>query len=164
MRPDREKHMAQIERQATSCMQLGNETVHMLQVLTSRSEIVEPFMAAEVVERLAAMLDFNLVALSGPKCSELKVQNPEKYRFEPKKLLQDLVTVFLNLGHRREFVQAVAKDERSFKADIFAKASAILTRYHLFSQVLGLMFISGTSISSLSVCTGCDIIYTVRKD
>jgi ubiquitin conjugation factor E4 B len=104
-------------------------------VLTGRPEIVRPFMAAEVVERLAAMLDFNLVALSGPKCSELKVNNPEKYFFDPKKLLHDLVSIFLHLAHRKEFVLAVARDERSFNKDVFAKASAILTRSMTFNQV-----------------------------
>jgi ubiquitin conjugation factor E4 B len=129
--------MVQTERQATSCMSLGNETVHMLQVLTGNPEIVEPFMASEVVGRLAAMLDYNLVALSGPKCSELKVKNPEKYRFEPKSLLHDLVLVFLHLAHRPEFVQAVATDERSYNAEVFAKAASILLRNNLFSQVIG---------------------------
>ncbi len=54
-------------------MSLGNETVHMLSFLTAHPEIVGPFMANEIVGRLAAMLDFNLVALAGPRCTELKV-------------------------------------------------------------------------------------------
>lgn len=60
-----------MERQAQSYVALGNETVHMLQYLTA--EVVEPFMVNEVVDRLAAMLDYNLAQLVGPKCTELKV-------------------------------------------------------------------------------------------
>lgn len=42
----------------------------MLQYLSG--EVVEPFMVNEVVDRLAAMLDYNLAQLVGPKCTELK--------------------------------------------------------------------------------------------
>ena len=45
----------------------------MLQYMTANKDVIEPFMAPEVVERLAAMLDFNLAALVGPRCTELKV-------------------------------------------------------------------------------------------
>ena len=101
--------LEQYERQALSCMSLGRETVHMLQYLTGCSEMIDPFMAPEVVDRLATMLDFNLQALCGPRCSELKVKNPEKYRFNPKKLLDDLIEIFIHLGQRPEFILAVAK-------------------------------------------------------
>lgn len=65
--------MRSLERQAQSYVALGSETVHMLQYLTA--EVVEPFMVTEVVDRLAAMLDYNLAQLVGPKCTELKVLN-----------------------------------------------------------------------------------------
>jgi ubiquitin conjugation factor E4 B len=52
---------------------MSNETVHMLQYLTK--EIADPFMVEEIVNRLAAMLDYNLSQLVGPKCTELKVSS-----------------------------------------------------------------------------------------
>lgn len=60
------------ERQARFYVTMGNSTVHMLEYLTK--EIPEPFMAGEIVDRLAAMLDYNLSQLVGPKCTELKVR------------------------------------------------------------------------------------------
>lgn len=45
----------------------------MLQYLTK--EIADPFMVEEIVNRLAAMLDYNLSQLVGPKCTELKVSS-----------------------------------------------------------------------------------------
>jgi ubiquitin conjugation factor E4 B len=48
--------------------------MNMLAFLTGNENIVGPFMANEIVGRLAAMLDYNLVALAGPRCTELKVQ------------------------------------------------------------------------------------------
>lgn len=44
----------------------------MLEYLTV--EIKEPFLRAELVERLASMLNFNLQQLCGPKCKNLKVR------------------------------------------------------------------------------------------
>lgn len=101
--------LEQYERQALSTMSLGRETVNMFQYFTGCSEMIDPFMAPEVVDRLAAMLNFNLVALCGPRCSELKVRNPEKYRFNPKELLNNLVQIYINLSERSEFIMAVAK-------------------------------------------------------
>ncbi|KAJ1343933.1 hypothetical protein BSLG_001531 [Batrachochytrium salamandrivorans] len=134
-RQERESLMSQNERQALSYMSLSNETVHMLQYMTSHTDIVEPFMSNEIVERLAAMLDFNLVALAGPRCTELRVANPEKYRFDPKKLLSELVGIFIHLADRQEFVLAVAKDGRSFSTAVFDRAISILSKHRLKNEM-----------------------------
>ncbi|KAI8804051.1 ubiquitin elongating factor core-domain-containing protein [Cladochytrium replicatum] len=133
-RQEREGFFRQCERQAQSYMSLGVETVHMLRYLTSDERIVEPFMAPSIVPRLAAMLDFNLDALVGPRCTELKVKNPEKYRFNPKNLLNELIDVYMHLSHRTEFVSGVAKDGRSYKKELFARASGILLKNGLKNQ------------------------------
>jgi ubiquitin conjugation factor E4 B len=130
-----EQNLAQAERQALSCMSLGNETVAMLQYLTGRRELQDPFMANEIVDQLASMLDFNLVELVGPRCTELKVSNPQQYRFNPKKLLQQLMLIFVNLSQRSEFIQAVKKDTRSFKKNNFVRATQILEQNNLFTNV-----------------------------
>ncbi|KAJ3116866.1 hypothetical protein HK098_006463 [Nowakowskiella sp. JEL0407] len=130
-RQEREGLLRTSERQATSYMSLGVETVHMLKYLTAEERIVEPFMQAYIVERLAAMLDFNLAAMVGPRCTELKVKNPEKYRFNPKSLLNELIDIFMHLAHRQEFIVAVAKDGRSYKKEHFYKSCEILLRVGL---------------------------------
>ena len=58
------------------------------------------------------MLDYNLEVLAGPRCQELKVDNPANYDFHPRDLLQDIFQVFLNLSVSSEFVTAVARDGR----------------------------------------------------
>lgn len=133
-RAEREQTLRSDERQATSYLALGNETLHMLQYLTSEPAIVEPFMAPEVVDRLAAMMDFNLAALVGPRCTELKVKNPDKYRFDPKRLLSELVRTYLHLVKRNEFIAAVAKDGRSYAKRHFVRAAGILTRNRLAGE------------------------------
>ena len=59
---------------------------------------------------MAAMLDFNLQQLCGPKCKDLKVKNPSKYGWEPKKLLNTLTDIYLHLDCH-EFLTAIAEDE-----------------------------------------------------
>lgn len=58
------------------------------------------------------MLNFNLQQLCGPKCRDLKVENPEKYGFEPKKLLDQLTDIYLQLDCPR-FAKAIADDQVS---------------------------------------------------
>jgi len=115
---------ANIERHVTGCMFLANESINMLHYLSG--SFVEPFMRPELVDRLANMLDYFLVQLVGPKCTELKVQNPEKYHFEPRLLLGKLVDIFINFGGSREYISAVANDGRSYSYDVFMKAARIV--------------------------------------
>jgi ubiquitin conjugation factor E4 B len=79
-------------------------------------------MMPEIVDRLAAMLDYNLQALVGPKYQELKVREPEKLKFNPRELLSDVIQVFLNLSDQPQFVQAVAGDGRSYSKELFKSA------------------------------------------
>lgn len=125
-RQKKEEELASLENQATSYMQLANETVGMMKLFTKA--LCDSFTLPEIVARLAGMLDFNLDMLVSPKSQNLKVENADKYHFNPKTLLPDLVDIFLNLGGAQSFVEAVASDGRSYKAETFARASDIMTR------------------------------------
>ncbi|TPX46860.1 hypothetical protein SeMB42_g02682 [Synchytrium endobioticum] len=133
-RQEREGTLSTLERQAQSYMSLGVETVNMLEYMTGEPRIVQPFMEPGIVDRLAGMLDYNLTTLVGPKSQELKVQSPEKYRFNPKALLTKLVDIYMHLSHRKEFVIAVSKDARSYKKQIFMKAGQIMMKNALKSE------------------------------
>jgi ubiquitin conjugation factor E4 B len=71
-RQEREGALRTAQRQASSYIALGNETVNMLAYLTE--VIKEPFLTAEIVDRLASMLDYNLVILVGDRMSTLRVR------------------------------------------------------------------------------------------
>mgnify|MGYP001054263311 CR=1 FL=1 len=120
------------ERQCTAYGQLGGETLNMLSYITK--EIKEPFLQDEVIDHLAAMLNYNLVHLAGPKCRELKVENPEKFFFRPRVWLGCLIQVFLNFLDYRSFLEALARDGRSFQPDTFRKASALIGKLGLGSE------------------------------
>lgn len=78
-----------------SYLPLANEVVHMFAYVSKVAPA--PFITAELVDRLAAMLNYNLSKLAGPECQNLKVEHPEKYKFEPKKLLNEITDIYLNL-------------------------------------------------------------------
>ena len=81
-------------------------------------DIKEPFLRPELVDRLAAMLNFNLKQLSGSKCKNLKVRNSEKYNWDPKWLLSHLVDIYLHLDSD-VLAAAMASDQRSFSMETF---------------------------------------------
>lgn len=129
---DKEKALAKAERDAQSYMQLGNETVIMVNLFTSA--IGDSFVQPEIVSRLAGMLDYNLEALVGPKCNNLRVRNPEKYRFNPKALLGEITSIYINLCQKAPFVEAIARDGRSYKPKTFQDALSVLAKHHLKSN------------------------------
>ncbi|CAH1109977.1 unnamed protein product [Psylliodes chrysocephalus] len=120
------------ERQCRSYLTLARETVDMFHYLTV--DIKEPFLKPELVDRLASMLNFNLQQLCGRKCKDLKVRNPDKYGWEPRRLLSQLVDIYLHLDCDK-FADALAGDERSFKKNLFEDAAARLERISIKTPV-----------------------------
>lgn len=131
IRTEKEEALASAQSNAKNYMQLTNETVAMLKLFTEA--LADSFTMPEIVQRLADMLDYNLDAMVGPKSSDLKVENPTEYRFNPRALLAEIIDVYLNLKEKENFVFAVARDGRSYKPSNFEKAAAIMKRYVLKS-------------------------------
>ncbi|KAG7663077.1 ufd2 [[Candida] subhashii] len=113
------------EERAKSYMGLSNKTMELFKLFTK--EVPSGFVLPEIVDRLAGMLDYNLSIMVGPKCSNLKVESPEKYDFDPKRILTDLCQIYVNLSSQSKFIIAVARDGRSFNIQYFKKAEQILT-------------------------------------
>ncbi|XP_045338050.1 ubiquitin conjugation factor E4 B isoform X2 [Leopardus geoffroyi] len=88
----------------------------------------------ELGPRLAAMLNFNLQQLCGPKCRDLKVENPEKYGFEPKKLLDQLTDIYLQLDCAR-FAKAIADDQRSYSKELFEEVISKMRKAGIKSTI-----------------------------
>ncbi|RXW24419.1 hypothetical protein EST38_g1415 [Candolleomyces aberdarensis] len=131
-RQERESTLRSLERHASGYATLGRSTVELLKVFTAETKA--PFMMPEIVDRLAAMLDYNLQVLCGPKCQDLKVKEPEKLKFNPKELLGNILQVFLNLSDQEKFVQAVAGDGRSYTKELFDRAADIALRRGIKTQ------------------------------
>lgn len=112
------------EGQAKSYVGLANKSIDLFGLFTQ--EVPRAFTKSEIVGRLASMLDYNLEALVGPRCVNLKVRDPEKYQFNPRQLLVNISKVFVNLSNEEEFINAVSQDSRSFKRATFKRAEEIL--------------------------------------
>ncbi|KAH9431338.1 hypothetical protein MCOR02_008633 [Pyricularia oryzae] len=123
-RRQKQDELQTTEGHATSYMHLTNQTVAMMKLFTDTLD--DAFTMPEIVQRLAGMLDYNLELLVGPKSSKLKVDNPQQYRFQPKTLLAEITDIYLNLGGKPTFIEAVAGDGRSYKPETFAAASRIM--------------------------------------
>ncbi|XP_054268263.1 ubiquitin conjugation factor E4 B [Macrosteles quadrilineatus] len=121
----RRRQLSADERQCRSYLTLARETVDMFHYLTV--DIKEPFLRPELVGRLSAMLNFNLQQLCGPKCKNLKVRTPDKYGWEPRRLLGQLVDIYLHLDCE-QFAAAIASDERSFRKELFDDAALRMER------------------------------------
>ncbi|KAJ1963796.1 Ubiquitin conjugation factor E4 [Dipsacomyces acuminosporus] len=154
--------LQEAERMAGSYVSLAHETVHILAFLTRL--VPRPFQASEVVDRLAAMLNYNLKLLAGSKCSNLRVKDMQtRFSFNPRVLLSELTSVYTHLGlptgqHGTadqdasgdavmaessveenqtaidRFTRAVAEDDRSYSPALFQKAYDILERRSLKSE------------------------------
>ncbi|XP_022090328.1 ubiquitin conjugation factor E4 B-like isoform X2 [Acanthaster planci] len=120
------------EKQCRSYLTLANETLEMFNYLTK--EIKQPFLRPELCDRLAAMLNFNLQQLCGPKCNDLKVENRDKYGFQPRRMLDQLATIYLHLDSE-ELATALANDERSFRPELVSDALHFLARLKTQSEI-----------------------------
>lgn len=126
---DLKKRLTESENMAKTYVQLSNKTIHLFNLFTK--EAPRSFVIVEIVDRLAGMLNYNLQALVGKKCNELKVKNPEEYKFDPKELLFQLLSIYINLSNEEEFVLAIARDGRSFEPENVKKAVQILKRAYI---------------------------------
>ncbi|XP_052869422.1 ubiquitin conjugation factor E4 B [Anopheles cruzii] len=122
---NRQRQLAQDERQCRSYLTLARETVDMFHYMTK--DIKEPFLRPELIDRLSSMLNYNLHQLCGPKCNDLRVRHPHKYGWEPRRLLGQLVDIYLHLACD-EFAAALAGDERSFEKHFFEDAAKRVER------------------------------------
>ncbi|KAF2223300.1 putative ubiquitin fusion degradation protein UfdB [Elsinoe ampelina] len=132
IRKEKDELLADHKGRAKSYMGLTTETISMLKLFTEA--LATSFTMPEVVQRLADMLDYNVDALTGPKQTQLKVDDPESYGFNPKQLLSDLLDVYLNLRRKSSFHLAIARDGRSYKPERFAKATEIMEKFALKSR------------------------------
>lgn len=123
---EEQKSLSQTERQCQSLLSLGSESLIFLAKLTCACP--EAFVRPEILDRLTAMLNFNLVLLAGPRCSKLKVNNPSKYNFNPRSLLSSLIEIYLSFTGDEVFIRSVALDERSFSPKLFESCVGIMER------------------------------------
>ena len=63
-----------------------------------------------------------------------QVQNPEKYGFDPKALLSQLIDIYLHLSGD-VLARAVAEDQRSYKKELFDTCIRLLEKNSIKERV-----------------------------
>lgn len=130
-RKEKQDNLDQQKGQAKSYMGLARESMETLILFTEA--LADAFTMPEIVTRLADMLDYNLDIMVGPRSSNLKVENPQDYGFQPRILLRDIMTVYTNLSGKQSFATAIARDGRSYRPGNFDKAKTLMARFGLKS-------------------------------
>jgi ubiquitin conjugation factor E4 A len=127
---------------------MGNETIHALVLITS--EIRSIFTNNVMVDRIAAMLNYFLLHLVGPKNKNLKVKNFDEFQFRPRQLVADICRIYVNLGLTGEpFCRAVSRDGRSYSHKLFKEAEEILCKIHEPADLIAQFNQLGSNIQAL---------------
>jgi len=132
-RMELEQEHSEDESYVTTFCRLANETLLLLYYLSCHE--VDTFLRAEMIDRLAVMLNYFLDHLVGPKSKQLKVKDHDKYNFQPRLLLSKLVEIYINFYKQdKTFLDAIIRDGRSFSISLFHKASRVVDKYKLISS------------------------------
>ena len=56
----------------------------------------------------------------------MKVERPERFNFDPRLLLSNILAIYANMSYEEVFIRQVVSDTRSYKTDTFENALRIL--------------------------------------
>lgn len=59
------------------------------------------------------------------------MKDPKRFNFEPRKLLVQIIEIYLHFSNESEFLEAIVRDVRSFKVEVFKQALDLLTKWSL---------------------------------
>lgn len=105
---------------------LGRDTINILKLLTT--EIRSIFCHNSMVDRMAAMLNYFLLHLVGPKKERFKVKDKKEFDFDPAETVLEICRIYINLSTDDSFCLAVSQDGRSYSDQLFGYAENILIR------------------------------------
>ena len=113
-----------------SYLVLASVHLRMMRFTSGDPSCAKPFLLPEMVDRVAAMLNYFLTYLVGPDRGKLRL-SPEaatRYGWDPKAMLTQLCGIYINLhaAGGATFAAAVARDERSYRDENFSEASHVL--------------------------------------
>jgi len=125
-RNEKEQQNVQNERVARSYILLANETIRLFACITQRK--ASSFVREELIDRIAQMLSHTLLRIAGPKQKDIQVANPIKYKFDAKWFSKKVVEIYLHFSKSDKFVEAAARDNKSFEKNLYIDIAANLYR------------------------------------
>lgn len=105
---------------------LGRDTINTLKLLTT--EIKSIFCHNSMVDRIAAMLNYFLLHLVGPRRERFNVKDKKEFEFDPAQTVLEISHIYINLSKDDSFCLAVSQDGRSYSDQLFGYAENILIR------------------------------------
>ncbi|GBF98629.1 ubiquitin conjugation factor E4-like [Raphidocelis subcapitata] len=138
-REQREKRAALEENGAhlRSLLALSGGPIRTLEYTSADPDLVRVYLCDEMVGRMADTLNYFLIYLTGPKRRDLKVKDPERFDFDPKKLLTQICSLYCNLSRADRagaFARSIADDARSYRGGMFPEASLVLRQFGLMPE------------------------------
>jgi len=127
---DAQVEIRELQKRLKSLLLLMGENLRLLRYATMDHPRL--FLREEILGRLVEMLNFLLIRLTGPQHNQLKIKNPENFKFRPKWLIKKLSLIYLNFIDYHEFANSVAHDG-AFNETYFLDAGEILLRTQLFT-------------------------------
>jgi ubiquitin conjugation factor E4 A len=139
---EKEKTLKQLVQMARFHNTMSNETIDALAYLSTEVEVIDLLSHNTLVERIAAMLNYFLERLVGPKMGALKIQEFQDCEFKPKELVYGICKIYINIGPKVEFRKAISADGRSYNNELFPRAIRILRKIGHSELCEGLQYIS----------------------
>jgi len=110
---------------------LCHETLHMVNLLTSDDVIQSRFLSGDILPRVAGMVLSLLRSLVGSKGLDIKVQNMERYNFDPKKMLGDVCMTMTHFAEAQEFWREVVSNGYYNNGDSLMKAINTVGKHNM---------------------------------
>lgn len=136
-----EEKLTECERECMGNAGLSLETINMLNYLTSDEEIRQPFLSDFILGRFISTLLNILQRIVGTKSLEIKVSNMEKYMFNPKQMLQEIIITLThfysdnkNDSNLQKFFFTIAMDSFYNNGQTLTLALNTITRLNLVSS------------------------------
>jgi ubiquitin-protein ligase len=133
-RADKERFLEGQEGAARGFMGQARGTLALLNTLAATPAVAAAFLSQPVAGGAAYAAVHFLELLLGPRCEELRVANPEKYKFDPRALLLGIVEFLLRLdaaggaaGDADAFASAVSSED-DYSRDVLEKAGGVMSK------------------------------------
>lgn len=133
------------EKEVAACLMMANDATDMLCYLSTDPIFVQAFTVPALRARLVDMLCSILSSLGSPKAAEFKIDNPEKYNFFPKKMMEEVFETLLNCAKvvsgreelASEFIKTVARSAYYDYAN-FVHAAKIIRKHGIVNDASSL--------------------------
>ncbi|KAI3383698.1 hypothetical protein SNEBB_004941 [Seison nebaliae] len=115
-RKTKETQLHTDERNVKFYVPVTTDLVDMFEYMTRR--IPKPFIAPELIDRIASMLNWNLSQLCSKKFDSLDPLVLRELKFDAGKMMGKLIDILLNI-QSDQFALALASDERSYSPELY---------------------------------------------